>query len=634
MSNFLKYRRDIDGLRAIAVVAVVLYHFGLTCPGGFVGVDVFFVISGFLITSQLQREAKSEGTVRLADFWRRRIRRLLPAATAMSAFSLALGLWLLLPADLLEFSRSQLSQSLLVANIFFWRTTGYFASSAESKPLLHTWSLAIEEQFYLFLPLLFALLARRPKLTSLVVWIGLLTSFGLAAFFGQRSPSAAFYLLPFRAWELLLGAVLALAPPRYKELGERSALVLATFGLALTLGPIFRYNKATPFPGLSALWPCLGCLCLLHAGHRSNLISRLLSQPLLVNLGLLSYSLYLYHWPLAAFANYSYSIFQTPSLPFRLALLAASLVLATLSYFGVEKPARQSNWLYQRAFVFASVTLIANTLIWVGAQRTQGMAGRVPAKVNLYLKAAENHAFNQDLSLERAQKGQFISLGQPDKPVSFFVWGDSHAMAALPGLDRLAQELGYHGLAAVHNSRPAILGASLQARFEATRPLVLAYNQAVLTYIEQQKIPKVILISAWEDYYSRELFPGQVADTVNRLKQIGVEVWAFQEIPVHFTDVPRLMALAEIRGLNPDQQLLNREQFLKHHRLSRTHLSQVISPKQLIDPLDFLYPKGQSNIQIIGESGLYYRDSGHLSETGSLALRQLFRPFLESRAQP
>jgi len=292
----MQYRRDIDGLRSIAVVPVVLFHAGLPgFSGGFIGVDVFFVISGFLITTIVAREI-GERRFSLLSFYERRARRILPALAAVLAISLAFGSILLMPTELLRLGRSAAATVLFASNIHFARSLDYFAPTAELEPLLHTWSLAVEEQFYLFFPPLLIGLAwlgqSRRMLTAVVVLSALSLAASVAAL--DWKPDWVFYIIVFRAWELGAGAILALAataPPQGRALRE----ALGIGGLLAILVPVAIYTNATRFPGLAALPPVLGATVLIWVGREGegSLANRLLALRPLVAIGLISYSLYL-----------------------------------------------------------------------------------------------------------------------------------------------------------------------------------------------------------------------------------------------------------------------------------------------------------------------------------------------------
>lgn len=334
-----EYRADIDGLRAIAILPVVFFHAGFGfAQGGFVGVDVFFVISGYLITSLVHREMLA-GEFSLARFYERRVRRLFPALFAMLSACAVVAAWLLLPQDLRYFGGSLFATTLFSSNIFFWLEAGYFDVAAERKPLLHTWSLAVEEQFYLLFPF-FLLLVLRYLPRRLVAVIGAVTVVSLltSEWMLRNSDSAAFYLAPFRAWELGLGASLALIAPRTRH-DNRYAEAFAWLGLALISASVAAFSWQTPFPGLHALVPAVGAALVIWSGSRASThAARILSARPLVFTGLISYSLYLWHWPLLVFARH-FAIRELTAAE-RLGVLLASVVLAMASWRYIERPFR------------------------------------------------------------------------------------------------------------------------------------------------------------------------------------------------------------------------------------------------------------------------------------------------------
>ncbi|MEO0761148.1 MAG: acyltransferase, partial [Pseudomonadota bacterium] len=330
----LRYRADIDGLRSIAVLPVVAFHFGIAAaPGGFVGVDVFFVISGYLITSIIAREC-AEGRFSLLDFYERRARRILPALFAMIAAVVVIGWFLFLPREFFDLAKSVGAATVFLANVLFYLSAGYFDAASYTKPLLHTWSLGIEEQFYIVIPLLFMALAWMGwKATA---WIAAITvaSLALSVATTEAMPQAAYYLLPWRAWELGLGALLALgvAPPLRTAAAREAA---AAIGVVLILGAVVLLDKSVPFPGWAALAPCLGAALLIHAGAGGTTrVGAVLASAVPVWIGKLSYSLYLWHWPVVVF--FVYREMRMPTLVEAAVLFAVSLALAFASLKLVE----------------------------------------------------------------------------------------------------------------------------------------------------------------------------------------------------------------------------------------------------------------------------------------------------------
>jgi peptidoglycan/LPS O-acetylase OafA/YrhL len=335
------YRPEIDGLRAIAVLSVILYHaefelFG----GGFVGVDVFFVISGYLITSIIVNELQ-EDKFSLVDFYERRIRRIFPALFVVMLSCMVFAWLWYLPNDFKDYAQSQVAVSMFISNLLFWRQTGYFDSANELKPLLHTWSLAVEEQFYLIYPVGILLIFRYFKrwMSSLIVFVAFL-SFVFAQWASYKRPALAFYFLPARIWELLVGALVAIFLINRQEKRIHRVLreTCACFGLILIAYSVFAFKSSTPFPGMFALVPTVGAALIIVFGEGDSFTGRLLSFKTLVGIGLVSYSAYLWHQPVFAFARYQDFQSQLRYIP--ILLLAITFGLAYLSWKYIETPFR------------------------------------------------------------------------------------------------------------------------------------------------------------------------------------------------------------------------------------------------------------------------------------------------------
>jgi peptidoglycan/LPS O-acetylase OafA/YrhL len=369
----MRYRPEIDGLRAIAVAAVILFHAGFALfRGGFVGVDVFFVISGFLITSIIVEELKT-GRFSVLRFYERRARRILPALFTVMAACIPFAYRLLSPDGLKDFAQSLAAICLFASNILFWGESGYFDTQAELKPLLHTWSLAVEEQFYVVFPLLL-LAAWRVGRRFLLVLIGVIavSSFIVSVDEVRNFPSAAFYLLPSRAWQLLVGAVASFVAEGWWNATARHRFARLTgeaigwVGMTMILFALFLFDARTPFPGPHAAVPTLGTALVLLAATDRTRVGRMLAWGPLVGLGLISYSAYLWHQPLFAFTKHA----LLADLPTDLAIVlcVTTLVLGCLSWRYVEQPFRDRNRMSRGAvFGLSAVGMLAFiTLGFVG----------------------------------------------------------------------------------------------------------------------------------------------------------------------------------------------------------------------------------------------------------------------------
>ena len=458
------YRPDIDGLRALAVLSVLLFHAKLGCPGGFVGVDIFYVISGYLISSIILADLLA-GKFSLFAFWERRIRRILPALVVVVLATVIAGWFLFMPEDYAVLGKSVAAQATLLANVFFYRQGyaegGYFAIAPPPRPLLHTWSLAVEEQFYLLFPLLLIFLARHGRVWLLNATIFLLAgSFAWSAYGSYFHPQAAFYLLPGRAWELALGALLAMVRGRLAA-GGAVREMCGWAGIGLIGFALFGYNEITRFPGQAAVPPCMGAALIIFSNESKNSsVGRILSFKPVVFIGLISYSLYLWHWPLLDFLKYVCS--QGPDANARAATLGASLILACLTWKFVETPFRK-KWVLPgrpQIFGFAGISTAISLVVGLGILHLGGIPSRIGAHDFLRYTDYKNHyAFREQLSLDQALNSQYANIGgqKTNQPIKVLIWGDSHAMSITPVLDDLCRKYSCRGeLAGFHATAPAL----------------------------------------------------------------------------------------------------------------------------------------------------------------------------------
>jgi peptidoglycan/LPS O-acetylase OafA/YrhL len=443
------YRPDIDGLRALAVVPVVLFHLGLGgLHGGFVGVDVFFVISGYLITGIIVSETGA-GTFSVARFYERRVRRIIPNLVAMMlATSLAASI-LLIPVDLGFYGQSAVAAAMSLSNVYFFLKTGYFDANATQVPLLHTWSLGVEEQYYIAFPLLlFAL--RKVSRTTLqrVIWALFAISLAISMVQVRLSPSGAFYLPFGRWWELMAGSLLAVgAVPALT--GQRAREIVGWTGLIAIIAAILFFNEQMRFPGEAALLPVLGTAALIHANAGSvTRAGRLLSWRPFVKIGLLSYSLYLWHWPPIVLSRYALQ--RDLSGLETVILLAFILAIAWLAYAFVEKPFRHAAGSRRRLFVRTAAILglfgAAGLAVWLG----KGLPWRYAEQAREFaagvLDINPRRADCQGRSEARILAGDICRIGTEGVKPSFAFVGDSFADAMTPGIDAAAKRAGTAGL--------------------------------------------------------------------------------------------------------------------------------------------------------------------------------------------
>ncbi|HEY8568367.1 acyltransferase family protein [Microbulbifer sp.] len=498
------YRRDIDGLRALAVLPVVLGHAGIPgFSGGFIGVDVFFVISGFLITGILLRELAA-GDFSVGRFYERRARRILPALFAMMLACIIVG-WLLMPPDAFgDLGRSLIAAILFLSNVWFTRSTeDYFGTDAEWEPLLHTWSLSVEEQFYLGFPLLLSVLARGPR-ARMVTAVALMAVLSLVFSVWQtrNSPTAAYFLTPARVWELGAGALLAmgLLPSIRRRL---AAELIALTGILMIIASVFLFGPHTPFPGIAALLPVLGAVALIWAGATPlNRVSGLLGNPMLVGVGLISYSLYLWHWPILVTLRLLEGSSQL-STTYALFAVSLSIVLAWASWRFIEQPFRGgrlapvSRPLLVRLSVSCAILLLG-TGIAIKAQ--DGFPNRLPKPQLAMYQQAFSDLERQEQCMGKKPEAELCAIGTVSATVpqqaGLLLWGDSHAAAWLPGVDHLLDLKGYSGAAALKSGCPPLIGLRRPDKSESHR--CDQFNDKVLKYLHQrQDLPVVVLAARW-----------------------------------------------------------------------------------------------------------------------------------------
>ncbi len=501
------YRKEIDGLRAVAVVPVVLFHAGLKpFSGGYAGVDIFFVVSGFLITSIIAGEREA-GKFTIAGFYNRRARRILPALFLIMALSLPVAWFSMLPDALQNYSVSVAAVTLFSSNILFWTQAGYFEPATELLPLLHTWSLAVEEQFYIVFPILVVLLWPLGRRTlGAVLLIAGVASLALADYQSWHSPTANFYLAPGRVWELMMGALLALAPkpaPFDRMLSRWMSEALAAGGLLMIAASLLIYDDTTRVPSTYMLLPTLGALLLLAFASERNLMGRLLASPPVAGIGLISYSAYLWHVPLFAFARLRSLTPVSTGLLLALAVLA--FALAYVSWRFVELPFRNRRMVSTRTVVLASVAA-ALFLMGFGLAGivSKGFADKFDPEINRILAEAQNRSryligCNSTADLE-IPPDKACRIGDGKSPV-IAVIGDSHAAVLFEMIARKANEHGFDAVELTHNSCPPIAGFYRPARQLACS----AHHEKVMAFLKD-RYETVVLAARWTSDLEGEPF--------------------------------------------------------------------------------------------------------------------------------
>ena len=738
MNSNNRYRPDIDGLRAVAVLSVVFYHAGLGFPGGYVGVDVFFVISGYLITGLIVKDLE-RGTFSLANFWERRIRRIFPALAVMVAATMVAGWFLLLPDDLAKLGASVIAQSLLVSNFYFWRTTNYFGGANEEKPLLHTWSLAVEEQFYLIFPIVLmaiwfffnyrlkkreernlttieqrgwcemeqpevgpkgegvgttksnytectevkagarlagqagaafsnpsaSQLARDSENTSLIrsadtpsslpatsypppvtspigdqrrwplFWIFAavaLVSFGISIWGVKAQPFATFFLLPTRAWELLLGSMLAVLPATVLV---RSAALRGLFcfaGLAGIFLPVFYYGEQTPFPGLAALPPCFGTALLICANTArtgavcQGYFARALSWGPIVFIGLISYSLYLYHWPIFAYIEY-WKIDENNTTA-NIIGVSISFLIGFVSWNYIEQPFRRRNIAKHPANLYI-ITLISSSCIFLTGTIftfSNGCPNRFSPEINNYLAFVqhenaviqnfEKSKFKRKSGFEESGIIEPIPLGDSNTNPTFILFGDSHARFLAPFIDEIARGKKLSGSLVTHTATPPLIG--WRHGFSGlSHQDPDAFFYSALEYAKRQNISQILLTGYWSTY---QKYGGEndllksLNETVAIFKQAGIHVYLLLDHPTYDIDVPR----SDVRSkIFPKLKMPEQEWEMHHLKNSAMYKFADKNPCIVaLDPAKMFLKADTKVFKTEYQDKPLYIDSNHLSYHG------------------
>lgn len=526
----ISYRKEIDGLRAIAVIPVVFFHAGISSfSGGYVGVDVFFVISGYLITSLIVAEKEKE-EFSIINFYERRARRILPALFFMSLVCVPFSFLLMSPSQLKEFSDSLISIPLFVSNFVFWGESGYFSSAAEEKPLLHTWSLAVEEQYYLLFPIFILIFwkLKREILISIIFIISVLSI--LLAQFGSNLasqppfydevfrynaiPDFAFFLAPTRAWELLFGSLTAFFLLKERKNKFFVNQILSLTGMLMIIYSIVAFDSSTPFPGFSALIPVLGTILIIIYAKEETLIYKLLSLRPLVFFGLISYSIYLWHQPLFAFTRLS-SI-NSPSVITYVILSLISFFLGWLSWKYIEAPFRKKDF-YTRKQIFLSSLIVGLFIISIGVigVSSNGFIERFNQKE---LKAIQPEKFSNSVCkwtspIEEYPNLEFCEFGDLNSlKKSIVLYGDSHADSLTSSLDKTLKEKKIKGIKIINSYCEPIVGF-----YKKTNANIFSKNRCeeifskILIEIKKNNVEHVIIFNRW----SFRFFP--VKDQISQL---------------------------------------------------------------------------------------------------------------------
>jgi peptidoglycan/LPS O-acetylase OafA/YrhL len=642
--NNIAYRAEVDGLRALAVVPVILFHAGFEWfTGGFVGVDVFFVISGYLITTIIISEL-AEGKFSIVNFYERRARRILPALFFMMAACLPFAWLWLTPSDLKDFGQSLIAVSTFSSNLLFWSESGYFDTAAEFKPLLHTWSLAVEEQYYILFPMFLMLTWRlgvRWVFTLLI--LGFVTSLGAAQWGAFNKPSATFFLLPTRVWELLVGVFIALYL-KYNDYLKSSTLnqIFSMVGFSMIIYSMIEFDKYTPFPSLYALVPTVGTGLLILTAVPKTLVHSLLTQKPLVGVGLVSYSAYLWHQPLFAFVRHR--LMGEVSDLLLISLCVASIVMAWFSWRFVEKPFRSKGKISrQNVFIFSSFFISIFAGIGLTVDQNNGFYDRFPPEVATYDQMERSGYLDRNYNCHLGEDESKLTtclFGRKNIAPQFALVGDSHAGSLHKALSEEFDRLGISFILYAKNGCPPSIG--LEGSDDTNCP---QFNNNVTEDIKSRGIEVAILFSRFNDYLvqegfvnsygvqesksyyhyiegSRSQIPDQVGEKVESMKAFvdnlidaGVNVVYVEPIPEMGWHVPKqkISALANqqpMRGISRDGYRATTLDKFSSLRMHLNYRKATIVPTEDIF-CDSLLCYGENNHEL-----LYY-DDDHPSKYAS-----------------
>lgn len=657
----MAYRRDIDGLRAVAVLAVVLFHAKVPgFSGGFVGVDVFFVISGYLITGLIFSDIVA-GRFSFLGFYYRRIKRIVPALVVVYLASAVLATVLMLPGDIRTFAGTLIASTLFVSNVVLYQQGGYFDAPAELQPLLHTWSLSIEEQFYLVWPAVCVLVASsRQRWLSRLAWTAAAVS--LAAWTAMicfEMGSAAFFLTPFRVWELMLGAGLALMLPARRPVHPLRAEIMAAAGALMIVGSVCAPLQSHAVENFLALPACVGTVLMIFSGAgRQTAAVRLLSTSPMVGIGLISYSLYLWHWPLLSFARY---YFDRPLQWDEVAsLLVLSLIAAIVTYRLVEQPLRHMTaFRPQRVVATGLLCLAAFAVASYRMERDRGWALNLdPAIRQLDATARSKHinatrCIGPDAVIGNDEECAF---GHPPRAGSFdlAIFGDSHANHYVPAISLLAKAAGLSGREITIPACPALLGRFEVRETFGTRVRCPSLREAMVRFAEQNpRLRLVVLAQSWSMYTGNELIVQEgrkivhlvasredehserrsseilrrsLEETLDFFAAKGIPVLLLGEVPPLGRDPVRCLASAIKQNRPHDtcgRDIREVSRIVGETNALLAELARTRRNVFFFSPSDAMCHEGWCNPVIDGI--FMYRDATHLNKMGAERLAQVMR---------
>ena len=651
----MKYRAEIDGLRALAVLPVILFHAGFEWfSGGFVGVDVFFVISGYLITTIIISEM-AEGKFSIVNFYERRARRILPALFFVMAACLPFAWLWLTPTDLKDFGQSLVAVSTFSSNILFWLESGYFDTAAELKPLLHTWSLAVEEQYYILFPI-FLMLTWRLGIKWVLVFLSVvfLLSLGIAQWSAYKSPSTAFFLLPTRGWELLIGVFAAFYlkyNPHLKSHTLNQALSL--FGFGMIVYSIIAFDETTPFPSLYALIPTIGTGLLILCAVPKTYVHKLLSLRFIVGIGLISYSAYLWHQPLLAFTRHR--LLGEVSELILIALCLISLVFAWFSWKFVEAPFRnKKTFTRNKIFFFSMACIIIFSSLGLSMHLKNGYGDRVnftEELANSFERPSLENCFNTPFNHSAEQWGCILGRGEGE--INFILFGDSHSLSLKTLIDEKAKQKGIKVFYTGSGGCLPFLGIHPERNDQYENNCNLL-NKRVFELAKSADVDGIILSARWSYYtygdydfsgaqlisdmpqgpfnlqHSIDTFTGGLGVTIDNFNSIGVPIHLITQHP-HQKYPPQSAYFSSVKGFGSIESFsVKRVDF---DRLNEIPINAFYEYENNINIYNITDLFCNEFVCLIGDKDRsFYYDDDHLSINGAMKLEEIIEEILLKKA--
>lgn len=643
----MQYRKEIDGLRTIAVLPVIFFHGGLFgVTGGYVGVDIFFVISGYLITSIIIEEIEIN-RFSILNFYERRARRILPALSMVLIFT-TIAAFFLMPANLLKsYSQSLVSVATFSSNVFFYLTSGYFSTAADEKPLLHTWSLAVEEQYYIFFPVFLSGLwfMGKKKVTLFISLLSIASLFLSQYLSGKQAVDANFYLIFSRAWELFAGSLIAIIGIQKFSVAKSGKDIFGGIGLALIMYSIFFFNKQTPFPSVYTLVPVIGAVLIIIFSDSTTVIGRFLANKLFVGIGLISYSLYLWHQPLFAFLRMK--TIGNPAEYMFITAIVATFILSIISYKYIETPFRnKKTFTRKRILLFSIASISVFLLVGLSSHTLKGFEGRF--NETHYLETAQFSPKRKECHTkgENYLKPENACKYSGNK-ITWASFGDSHTVEPAYALAKMLEKSD-NGLLHLSFSGcpPALLFDDVK------RPGCSKWINEAVTYLESNDSIKNILLGFRYSYFLygdqvrsypkipnkypiikpsklhktedvREIYWNSFSEIVRRLSASGKNIYLLYpipELPIHIAKAITPFSILGNQTMVDLKKATSSKYYLARHSFILNKLDTLTYNNNLfaIKPFEILCDKKYCPA-VINETALYF-DDNHLSVEGSMIL--------------